>query len=142
TIPAASGTGPGKPTGQVQNSGGAAFTMSTGGNASFIFSTEDGLITAWSNPTGKLAEIKVNNSSKNAVYKGLAIGTSAAGATLYGANFRTGKIDTWGPGYVPVTLSGSFTDAAVPSGFAPFNIWNLNNSLYVEYAKQDSAQFL
>lgn len=142
TIPAASGSGTGKPTGQVQNSAGAAFTLSNGGNASFLFASEDGVITAWNNAAGKLAEIKINNSSANAVYKGLAIGTSAAGGTLYGANFRSGKIDTWGPGYAPVTLAGSFSDSQVPPGYAPFNIWNLGNKLYVEYAKQDANKFL
>ncbi len=142
TIPAASGTGAGKPTGQVQNSGGSAFTLSNGGNANFIFATEDGLIAAWNGAAAKLAEVKVNNSATNAVYKGLANGTSAAGATLYAANFRSGTIDTWGPGYAPVTLSGTFSDPAVPAGYAPFNIWNVGGSLYVEYAKQDSAKFL
>jgi uncharacterized protein (TIGR03118 family) len=142
TIPAAGGSGTGKPTGQVQNSAGAAFKLSNGGNASFIFASEDGLITAWNNAIGKIAEIKIDNSSTKAVYKGLAIGTSDAGGTLYGANFRSGKIDTWGPGLVPVTLAGSFADSQVPSGYAPFNIWNIGNKLYVEYAKQDKDQFL
>jgi uncharacterized protein (TIGR03118 family) len=142
TIPAASGSGTGKPTGQVQNSAAAAFKLSNNANASFIFATEDGLIAAWNNAIGKVAEIEVNNSSKNAVYKGLAIGTSDAGGTLYGANFRSGKIDTWGPNYVPVTLAGSFADAQVPAGYAPFNIWNISSKLYVEYAKQDKNQFL
>lgn len=142
TIPPASGTGPGKPTGQVQNTLGAAFTLTGGGNASFIFCTEDGLIAAWNSSKAKGSETKVNNSSTNAVYKGLAIGTSAAGGTLYAANFRSGKIDVWGPGWVPITLAGNFSDPSVPAGFAPFNIWNINNSLYVEYAKQDSNQFL
>src|SRR6185312_134609 len=142
TIPAAGGSGTGKPTGQVQNSAGAAFKLSNGGNASFIFASEDGLITAWNNAIGKIAEIKIDNSSANAVYKGLAIGASAAGGTLYGANFRSGKIDTWGPGFAPVTLAGSFVDSQVPDGYAPFNIWNIGNKLYVEYAKQDKNQFL
>ncbi|HVV47036.1 MAG TPA: TIGR03118 family protein, partial [Bryobacteraceae bacterium] len=142
TIPAAGASGTGKPTGQVQNSAGAAFRLSNGNNASFIFASEDGLITAWNNAIGKVAEIKIDNSSKNAVYKGLAIGTSAAGGTLYGANFRSGKIDTWGAGFAPVTLAGSFADPQVPAGYAPFNIWNIGNKLYVEYAKQDKDQFL
>jgi len=142
TIPAAGGSGTGKPTGQVQNATGAAFKLSNNANASFIFASEDGLITAWNNAIGKIAEIKIDNSSKNAVYKGLAIGTSDAGGTLYGANFRSGKIDTWGPGFVPVTLAGSFADSQVPAGYAPFNIWNIGNKLYVEYAKQDKNQFL
>jgi uncharacterized protein (TIGR03118 family) len=142
TIPGAGGSGTGKPTGQVQNSAGAAFKLSNGGNASFIFASEDGLITAWNNAIGKTAEIEIDNSSKNAVYKGLAIGASDAGGTLYGANFRSGKIDTWGPGFAPVTLAGSFADPQVPQGYAPFNIWNIGNKLYVEYAKQDKDQFL
>ncbi len=141
-IPPASGSGTGKPTGQVQNNQGAAFTLANAGNASFIFCTEDGLIAGWNSGSAKLGEIKVNNSAKNAVYKGMAIGASAAGGTIYAANFRSGKIDVWGPGFAPLTLAGSFSDPAVPTGFAPFNIWNVNNTLYVEYAKQDSNQFL
>ena len=137
-IPGAGGT-VGKPTGQVQNSAGAAFTLANGNNASFIFATEDGLIAGWNSGSASLAEVKADNSAKNAVYKGLAIGTSAAGGTLYGANFHSGHIDTWGPGFTPVTLAGTFADPAVPAGFAPFNIWNLSNNLYVEYAKQDST---
>ncbi len=139
TIPTASGTGTGKPTGQVQNSAGAAFTLANSANASFIFDTEDGLIVGWNSGSAKLGEIKVNNSSQGAIYKGLAIGTSAAGGTLYAANFKSGKIDTYGPGFVPVTLKGSFSDSSVPAGYAPFNIWNINNNLYVAYAKQGSG---
>jgi uncharacterized protein (TIGR03118 family) len=123
----------------VQNSAGSAFTLANGANASFIFATEDGLIVGWNSGSAKLGQVMVNNSGKGAVYKGLAIGTSAAGGTLYAANFNSGKIDTFGPGFTSVTLAGSFSDPAVPAGFAPFNIWNLNSSLYVEYAKQNSA---
>jgi uncharacterized protein (TIGR03118 family) len=136
-IPGAAGAATGKPTGQVQNSAGSAFTLANGNNASFIFATEDGLIAAWN--TGTVAEVKVDNSSKTAVYKGLALGTSAAGATLYAANFHSGKIDTWGPGFTPVTLAGSFIDGVVPAGYAPFNVANLGGNLYVTYAKQDAT---
>ncbi len=137
---AAGGTTPGRPTGQVQNSLGNAFTMTSGSNASFIFASEDGLITAWQ--SGSVAEIKVNNSASNAVYKGLAIGTSALGGTLYAANFRSGAIDVFGPGFKAATLAGNFSDAALPPGYAPFNVANLGGSLFVEYAKQDTAKFL
>jgi len=142
TIPAATAGATGRPTGQVQNTAGSAFTLANGANASFIFSTEDGLIASWNSGSAKLAEVKANNSASGAVYKGLAIGTSTAGGTLYAANFHSGKIDTWGPGFAAVTLAGKFVDPAVPAGFAPFNIWNLGTSLYVEYAKQDSKGFL
>ena len=142
TIPAATAGATGKPTGQVQNNQGSAFTLANGSNASFIFSTEDGLIVGWNGGSAKLGQVVANNSAKNAVYKGLAIGTSAVGGTLYAANFRSGKIDTWGPGFAPVSLAGGFVDPTVPAGFAPFNIWNLAGTLYVEYAKQDANQFL
>jgi uncharacterized protein (TIGR03118 family) len=141
TIPSA-GSGAGRPTGQVQNSAGAAFTLANGANASFIFATEDGLIVGWNSGSAKLGEVKANNSGAGAVYKGLAIGTSAAGGTLYAANFNSGHVDTWGPGFAPITLAGSFIDPAIPTGFAPFNIWNLGNSLYVEYAKQNATKTL
>jgi uncharacterized protein (TIGR03118 family) len=139
TIPTASGTGTGKPTGQVQNSAGAAFTLANNANASFVFDSEDGLIVGWNSGSAKLGEIKVNNSSQGAIYKGLAIGTSTAGGTLYAANFKSGQIDTYGPGFAPVKLAGSFTDSSVPTGYAPFNIWNIGNNLYVAYAKQGSG---
>ena len=141
-IPAATAGATGKPTGQVQNNQGSAFTLANGSNASFIFSTEDGLIVGWNGGSAKLGQVVANNSAKNAVYKGLAIGTSAVGGTLYAANFRSGKIDTWGPGFAPVSLAGGFVDPTVPAGFAPFNIWNLAGTLYVVYAKQDANQFL
>ena len=38
-----------------------------------------------------------------------------------------------------MTLTGAFTDPAIPAGFAPFNIQNLGGKLYVAYAKQDAA---
>jgi uncharacterized protein (TIGR03118 family) len=35
-------------------------------------------------------------------------------------------------------LVKSFTDSSIPSGFAPFGIRNINNKLFVTYAKQDA----
>jgi uncharacterized protein (TIGR03118 family) len=113
---------------------------SNGKGASFIFATDDGTISAWNG--GTAAVIQIDNSALKAVYKGLAIGMSASGPTLYAANFRSGKIDVFNSAWAPMIPAGSFSDPAVPSGFAPFNIWNLNNSLYVTWAKQDANKFL
>lgn len=147
TIPPGAASPPGtigRPTGQVKP---AATTPATfvipqpnGRAASFIFSTEDGTISAWN--AGTLATVTIDNSKQNAVYKGLAIGVSAAGQTLYAPNFRSGKIEIYDGNWAPITLSGSFTDPSVPAGYAPFNIWNLGNTLYVAYAKQDADKFL
>jgi uncharacterized protein (TIGR03118 family) len=125
--PAPGGTPPGTPTGVVFNG-----TSSFGGSQ-FIFASEDGLISAWSNGTTALR--MVDNSPSGAVYKGLAI----AGTTLYAADFRGGKIDAFDGNFKSITLPGGFTDPNLPSGFAPFNIQNIGGKLYVTYAKQDAS---
>jgi uncharacterized protein (TIGR03437 family) len=42
--------------------------------------------------------------------------------------------------YKPTTVPGGFTDASVPAGYAPFNIWNLGGKLYVTYAQQTASK--
>jgi len=60
---------------------------------------------------------------------------------LYAANFHSGGIDVFDTNFKPVTLaSTAFVDAAVPAGYAPFNIWNLGGKLYVMWAKQNTAK--
>jgi uncharacterized protein (TIGR03118 family) len=129
----------GKPTGQVQNAS-SGFILQNGTKASFIFDTEDGTVSAWN--TGTVAQVMVDNSTNGAVYKGLAINPSATAPLLYAANFNSGKIDVFNSTFSPTTVPGGFTDPNLPSGFAPFNIWNLNGQLYVAYAKQDANKFL
>ena len=83
----------------------------------------------------------VDNSSSGAVYYGLAVSATTTNATpmLYAANFKTGGIDVFDTNYKPVTLPGTpFVDPQVPSGYAPFNIWNLGGKLYVMWAKQNA----
>jgi uncharacterized protein (TIGR03118 family) len=139
----------GRPTGQVQNNLSTAFPSAfvlpapNSKVSSFIFCTDDGTISGWNGSvTASTAVVTVDNSAAGAIYKGMAIGTSAQGATLYAANFRSGHIDVFNGAWAPIALAGSFTDPSVPAGFAPFNIWNLNGSLYVTYAKQDANKFL
>jgi uncharacterized protein (TIGR03118 family) len=109
--------------------------------ANFIFVSEDGVLSAWANgadPTQALIEV---DNSKTAAYKGLAILTTPA-VQLYAANFKAGTIDVFDAQFKPVTLaSGSFVDAKIPAGFAPFNITALAGKLYVSYAKQDANKF-
>lgn len=138
TVPAATGTGQGTPTGQVQNSTGG-FLLANGKAASFIFSTEDGTIAAWNG--GTAAATMVNNSSSGAVYKGLAIANPSSGPLLYAANFNSGNIDVFDTNFKPATAPGGFADPMVPAGFAPFNIWPIGGKLYVSYAMQDSNKF-
>jgi uncharacterized protein (TIGR03118 family) len=138
TIPpgAASGAGPGPASGQLSNST-SVFLIGTT-KASFLFCTEDGTISGWNG--GTAATIKVDNSSKGAVYKGMALGGTSTAPQLYVANFHAGTVEVYDGNFAPVTLAkGAFTDAQIPAGFAPFNIVNIGGQLYIAYAKQDST---
>lgn len=128
TIPPPAGSPPpAAPTGVVFNSS-AAF-----GGSRFIFATEDGTIAAWSAGTSAALEV---TSPDGSVYKGLAIGNSL----LYATNFGLGQIDVFDSNFHSVALPGGFHDNNLPTGYAPFNIQNIDGKLYVTYALQDAAK--
>src|SRR4029077_17776262 len=136
TIPSPSGD-TSAPTGQVFNSFASnnAFLLSDDKPAAFLFATEDGTLAGWNGDAGDTAELKVT--SDGAVYKGLAIGLSDAGPTLYAANFSNGTVDMFDESFNPM---GSFTASDVPAGYAPFNVQVLDDKLYVTFAKQDDMK--
>jgi uncharacterized protein (TIGR03118 family) len=134
------------PTGTVFNAT-SSFVVSAGGKSGasrFIFATEDGTISGWNpavDPTNAI--LAVNNSGPGAsadrthlgsVYKGLAIGNNGSADFIYATNFRNGVVEMYNAQF---QLVKSFTDAGIPSGFAPFGIRNINNKLFVTYAKQN-----
>ncbi|HEV1285381.1 MAG TPA: TIGR03118 family protein [Bryobacteraceae bacterium] len=140
TIPgAAGGTSPSPATGQVQNST-SGFLLANGTKASFIFCTEDGTVSAWNG--GGAATVMIDNSAAGIVYKGMAIATNNGAPMLYMANFSYGVIDVLDTNFKLTTVPGGFGDPNMLPGFAPFNIWNVNNQLYVMYAKQDPTKKL
>ncbi len=140
-VPAASGSQPGKPTGQVVNTTTGFVIPAVNRPAGFIFATEDGTISAWANGiAGNVAAIMINNAASGAVYDGLAISPAANGPLLYAANLKTGAIDVFDANWNPATVPGGFADPNVPAGYAPFNIWALNGKLYVMYAQQNAAK--
>ena len=130
---------PGAPTGVVFN-GGTGFAVSNGtatAPARFIFATEEGTILGWSPSVAPTqAVVAVDNSAGGAVYKGLAIASTAAGDRLYATNFHAGTVDVFDAAFHPVL--GGFTDAALPPGYAPFGIRHLGGTIYVTYALQDA----
>jgi len=133
----------GTPTGQVFNST-SDFQVTNGTTtapALFIFSSESGWIDGW-NPTVSAgsAEAPVDFSGSGAVFKGLAIASNASGNFIYATDFANAKIDVFDKNFALASLSGTFNDPTIPTGFAPFGIQNINGSLFVTYAKQDSAK--
>lgn len=140
SIPAAGGATGGPVTGVISSAAAAAFN--TGGKpSSFLFCSEDGIISGWN--TGSTAAVLVDNSKSGAVYKGCTLMVNTpVGPVLYAANFNNGKIDTW-DGKLnanPFSNTNAFVNTAIPAGFAPFNIQAISNYLYVTYAKQDAAK--
>ncbi|MGH9351573.1 MAG: TIGR03118 family protein, partial [Terriglobia bacterium] len=67
----------------------------------------------------------------NAVFTGLAINTSST--DRYAANFvSAGGIDAFSDSWSQVSLSGSaFKDSSLASGLEPYNIQDINGTLYV-----------
>jgi uncharacterized protein (TIGR03118 family) len=142
TIPPPSGApGPATPTGIVANST-TSFAVN-GSPAFFIFSTEDGTISAWTG--GNNAVLEVDNPNFNSgtdpVYKGLALLTNGTGNFLLAANFRNARVDVFDSTFKPTALTANFTDPTIPAGFAPFSIHVLNNNqIFIAYAMQDSQK--
>lgn len=137
------------PTGQVFNGNEKEFIITQErltGPSKFIFSTEEGTISAWTerkNDDGTFSRpraslIMVDNSKKGAIYKGLAISTKPDGNRLYAADFGRKRIDVFDNSYKPLNLGNAAFNLpakSIPSGYAPFNIQELGGSLYIAYAK-------
>ena len=151
TIPLPAGRAPppaAAPTGLVWNPT-SSFPITVGQTtvpATFIFDTEDGTIVAWNPAVDPItagqstATRVVDNSTKGAVYKGLAFGTNKHGNFLFATNFAAGTVEVYDKNFVPATLDGNFSDPDIPTGFAPFGIANIDNNLYVTYAKQNAQK--
>jgi len=154
----ANGNGTGTPTGVVFT-GASSFMFQVNGKKAasvFTFVTEDGTIVAWGpaiNPDlPHDAFIVVDNSANptaatSAVYKGATIAQMTAGGPffLYVTNIRGGRIEVYDTNFNPVSLGGhddddAFRDEEIPEGFAPFNVQEINGSLYVTYAKQSATK--
>ena len=158
TIPQAGNAGTAGPvTGVVFNtfaSNASAFDVQTGKPALFMFCSEDGVVSGWNQSvSGTNASILFDNSKSGAVYTGCALGGTAAAPYLFAANFNAGTVDVYDANLnlnpapygqsslpQPYSASSSFSNPAIPAGFAPYNVQNINGTLFVAYAKQDAQK--
>ena len=105
--------------------------------AAFFIATEDGTMSAWNTASGTNAELLIDNSASNAVYKSVAVAMTSNGPALYLANFRSNVIEMYNTNF---TYAGSFADTNLTAlGFAPFSIRRFQDKLVVAFAKQDDA---
>ena len=108
------------PTGTVFNgtSGFAVTNGTTSAASRFIFATESGTIAGWSPTVDATNAIVAVPSNGNAVYKGLAIGTSGGATFLYATNFKTSTVDVFDSSFHAATLDGNFSDPGIHAGFS------------------------
>ncbi|WP_245435447.1 TIGR03118 family protein [Microvirga calopogonii] len=132
-------TDPSAPTGQVFNYTHRGFNISSNGHtgsARFLFATENGTISGWNpNVDSGSSVIAVDKSASDAVFKGLAIGSTHGHTYLYAADFHNGVVDVFNNHFHQVK---HFTDHNLPDGYAPFNVQALNGHLFVTFALQDA----
>jgi uncharacterized protein (TIGR03118 family) len=146
TIPSASGTGQGSPTGVIGNTTGHSFVVSlTEGNATksgkalFLFATQDGTISGWSPgvlPT--TAVIAINRSGLGASYTALALFTNNLGNSfLYAPNNTDGGgIDVFDGGF---NYLGTVSDPQIPRSFAPYGARVIDDRLWVTFGGTNKA---
>ena len=123
------------PTGAVSNSS-SNFMITNGTTtapATFIFSTEEGQILAWTSTVSGNTAMPVGGRS-GAIYKGLAI----AGDRLFATDFHNGHVDVFDGSFQLLSTPGEFVDPGIPAGYGPFGIQNVNGNIIVTYAKQDA----
>lgn len=129
----------GFPTGTVFASSSLGFMVSENsksGAATFIFDSEAGIISGWSQSVdGSNAITTVDNSATGAVYKGLALDTNTV--QLYAANFSQNRVEVYNNKW---QLVNSFTDTTLPKKYAPFNVMDVNGTIYVSFAERDRAK--
>jgi uncharacterized protein (TIGR03118 family) len=158
TIPQAGNAGTiGPVTGVIFNpftSNPNAFDVQAGKPALFIFCSEDGVISGWNQTvSGTKASVLFDNSASGAVYTGCAIGGTVAAPYLFAANFNAGTVDVYDLNLnlnpepynqnaqpLPYAASSSFSNPAVPTGLAPYNVQNIGGTLFVSYALQNAAK--
>ncbi len=141
TVPPASGTGTGSPTG----------TNVVGAN--FVFATLDGTISEWISATQPApgfdhrfaaqtctschvtaAVIKVNNAASHAVYTGSTTSTVGGAQVVFVAN-ANGGVEEYSASFSRVTLAaGAFTDPKIPAGYTPYGIQAIGSKIYVTYS--------
>lgn len=133
SIPAPNGHPGGTPTGTVFNYTGA-FEVGPGQSATFLFATEGGTVSGWNFSANPASAIVKVNRSGSAIYKGIALATTALGPRLYAANFQSGAVDVFDGRFHPIHVAGGFLDANLPANYAPFGIQNVGGNIVVTFA--------
>jgi uncharacterized protein (TIGR03118 family) len=126
-------TPPNGPTGIVFNTGTGFSIPTTSTTAShFVFDDLNGNIYGWSGGTTAVEGATVTGGHLT----GLAI--NATGSDIFVTNFSpSGGIDEFNSSWV--MQSTKFTDPTLPSGYEPYNVEDMNGTLYVAYEPMNTS---
>ena len=148
SVPAGAGGSAG-PAGIVYN-GTQDFRVSAGaasGVAAFIFAGTGGTLSGWAPAVDRTHAITTvdtgagaGGTAAAAAYTGLTLASYNGINYLYAADFRNGRIDVYDPAWKKTTLpGGTFSDGALPAGYAPYGIQAVGNRIYVTYAQRAAS---
>ncbi|HEY0487580.1 MAG TPA: TIGR03118 family protein [Mycobacteriales bacterium] len=131
----------GAPTGVVLQSTRNFAVRVPGGTAPAfaLFAGETGHVSGWPSSASSSAAVDAVVDA-DAVYKGLAIVAPRGQVMLAAPDFHGGHVDLYDTHFRPVPRQGRFTDTGLPAGYAPFNVYDAGDLVYVAYAKQDAAR--
>jgi uncharacterized protein (TIGR03118 family) len=129
----------GAPTGQAFNDTSAFTVPGTGSKALFMFVSENGALAVWNQSAGTAA-VSVGDIPPGTVYKGLALDHSPFGPLLLATDFHDNRIDVFDAGFNRLPVDKLFQDPSLPRGYAPFNVAEIGDQIFVTYAKQDAAR--
>jgi uncharacterized protein (TIGR03118 family) len=143
-VPSANGIVHGSPTGTAYNA-----ALGPGpGKENFTFATLDGTISNWNagqrpapGGTGcyqchvNSATIMVNHSTAGALYTGLTLAANATthAPTYYAANNQGGVEAYDAASFIPVSLSGKFSDPNIPAAYKPFGVQAFGSIIVVTF---------
>jgi uncharacterized protein (TIGR03118 family) len=124
------------PTGVVANST-TGFNLKGGNNkaSAFVFDGEAGVIHAWNGSLGTTAEVEIDASQHDAVFKGLAISQTSAGPRLYATDFHNRRVDVFDGNWQQVNRPFQFFDPTIPRNYGPLGIQAIGDNVFVTYAK-------
>ncbi len=150
TIPTASGSGIGSPTGTAYN----GVAGPGPGVNNFTFATLDGTISTWNAgtkpaPGGQgcmechvtTTTVKVNKANKGASYFGLTINNhpTTGAPTYFASNFK-GSVEAYdATTFRSVRLAAKFSDPTIPRSYKPYGIQSVGSKIWVSFFNETSG---
>jgi uncharacterized protein (TIGR03118 family) len=100
----------------------------------FLFGNLDGRISGWRPALGTTAETLA--ARPGAIYTGLALATNSIGRFLLAANFGERTLDVYDGNS---TIVAQYSDTGAPAGYAPFNVQEINGTIFVMFSKPEGG---